>query len=200
MNTIKQRLLFLVVAVASFTVVGWCQGNLGGLTGRVTDPSGAAIPEAAVVLTGLDTGTALTAGTSGDGLYSVSSVAPGRYRINVTKTGFKVFTQEPIFISTATVMNLDISLTVGTVTETVSVTAQAAALQTTSAEVGTVMPQQAMFDLPISMGGWNTVGASGRRQIEYFTFLTPGVQGNQWSRMSTGRLASPRRSSLMASA
>ena len=60
MNTIKQRLLFLIVAAALFTVVGWCQSHLGGITGRVTDPSGAAIPEAAVVLTSLDTGTALT--------------------------------------------------------------------------------------------------------------------------------------------
>jgi len=186
MNTIRQRLLFLIVAVASFTVVGWCQLNLGGITGRVTDPSGAAIPEAAVVLTSLDTGTVLTAGTSGDGLYSVSGAAPGRYRIKVTKTGFKVFTQEPIFISTATVITLDINLTVGTVTETVSVTAQAAELQTTSAEVGTVMPQQAMFDLPISLGGIATFGASGRRQIENFTFLTPGVQGNQWTRYVNG--------------
>ena len=42
MNTINQRLLFLFVALASFTVVGWCQSNLGGIMGRVTDPTGAA--------------------------------------------------------------------------------------------------------------------------------------------------------------
>jgi len=139
-----------------------------------------------VVLTNLDNGTALTVGTSGDGLYSVSSVAPGRYRITVTKTGFKVFSQEPVNMSTATVMSLDINLTVGTVTETVSVTAQAAALQTTSAEVGTVMPNQAMLDLPISLGGNATIGASGRRQMESFTFLTPAVQGNQWNKYVNG--------------
>jgi hypothetical protein len=186
MNTIKQRLVFLILAVASFAVVGWCQSNLGGITGRVTDPSGAAIPEAGVVLTGLDNGTTLTAGTSGAGIFSVSGVAPGRYRINVTKAGFKMFTQEPIIISTETVMNLDVSLTVGVVTETVSVTAQAAALQTTSAEVGTVMPTQSVMDLPQSLGGTLTIGASGRRQIEDFTFLTPGVQGNQWEKNVNG--------------
>jgi hypothetical protein len=186
MNTIKQRLLFLIVAAALFTVVGWCQSHLGGITGRVTDPSGAAIPEAAVVLTSLDTGTALTGGSSSDGIYSVSGVAPGRYRINVTKAGFKAFTQEPIFISTETVIALDISLTVGMVTQTVSVTAQAAELQTTSAEIGTVMPEQAMLDLPISLGGVATTGASGRRQIESFTFLTPGVTGTQWYKYVNG--------------
>jgi hypothetical protein len=62
-------------------------------------------------------------------------VAPGRYRITVTKTGFKVFSQEPTNISTETAITLDMSLIVCTVTETVSVTAQAAALRTTSVEV-----------------------------------------------------------------
>ena len=186
MNTIKQRLLFLIVVAASYAAIGWCQANLGGITGRVTDPTGAAIPEAAVVLTSLDSGTAYTAGTSGDGLYAFSGVTPGRYRINVTKTGFQTFSQQPIIISTATIITLDIGLTVGTVAETVNVTAQVAALETTSAEVGTVMPQQQMLDLPLYVGGSAAIGATGRRQLEDFTYLTPGVQGNQWSTSVNG--------------
>lgn len=121
---IEQCLLFLVVALALFTVVGWCQGNLGDSTGRITDPSGAAVPKAAVTLESLDTGTRLKAGSSSDGLYSVPGVAPGRYRITVTKAGVKAFTQEPVVITTATV----IRLTVGTVSEMVSVTAEVAVL------------------------------------------------------------------------
>ncbi|MEW5979364.1 MAG: TonB-dependent receptor [Acidobacteriota bacterium] len=185
-ETTKRCLLFLLVAMASFEIVGWCQSNLGGVTGRVSDPSGGAIPEAVVTLTSLDSGRTLTAGSSTEGIYSISGVAPGRYRISVTKAGFKGFSQEPIFISTATVITLDINLAVGEVSETLSVTAEALGLQTTSVEIGTVMPQQAMLDLPISLGGSATIGASGRRQIENFTFLTPGVQGNQWSKSVNG--------------
>ena len=181
------RSVFVVlIALVSLSAVGLCQSNLGGIGGRVTDASGGSIPEAAVVLTNLDTGTTFTAGSTVDGLYSVSGVPPGRYRISVTKTGFKVFTQEPVNISTATMINLDVRLDIGNVTQTVSVTAAVVALQTTSAEVGTVMPNQAMLDLPILLGSTATIGASGRRQIESFTFLTPGVQGNQWSKNVNG--------------
>lgn len=75
---------------------------------------------------------------------------------------------------------------VGEVTQTVNVTTSAVQLQTNSSEVGTVMPARNMLDLPISLGGNATIGASGRRQIENFTFLTPGVTGNQWSKSIDG--------------
>ena len=59
-------------------------------------------------------------------------------------------------------------------------------LQTTSAEIGTVLPTKAILDLPISMGGAATTGATGRRQIENFMFLTPGVTGTQWQKSING--------------
>jgi len=178
--------LLLVTLVWVFPTLGWCQGSLGGLTGHITDPSGAAVPEAAVRVTNLDTGTGLQVTTTTDGTYLAPSLTPGRYRVTVTKSGFKTITQEPVIVSTATVSTLDFALVVGAVTESVTVAATAAQLQTTSAEIGTVMPEKGMLDLPISLGGAATAGASGRRQIQNFIYLTPGVTGDQWGTTING--------------
>jgi len=178
--------LLLVTLVWAFPTLGWCQGSLGGLTGHITDPSGAAVPEAAVRVTNLDTGTGLQVTTTTDGTYLAPSLTPGRYRVTVTKSGFKTITQEPVIVSTATVSTLDFALVVGAVTESVTVAATAAQLQTTSAEIGTVMPEKGMLDLPISLGGAATAGASGRRQIQNFIYLTPGVTGDQWGTTING--------------
>jgi hypothetical protein len=106
--------------------------------------------------------------------------------VTVTQPGFKTAIQEPVTVSTATVSRIDFVLVVGEVTESVTVSGGAIALQTTSAEIGTIMPAKTILDLPISMGGAATTGATGRRQIENFIFLTPGVTGNQWNKSING--------------
>jgi hypothetical protein len=174
------------VCLLTFAVVAYGQGSFGGLTGYIADPTGAAVPDATVKVTNLGTGVAVAVTSTSDGVYLVPTLSPGRYRIGVSKPGFNIFTQAPVVISTATVSTLDVKLTVGAVTQTVNVTTSAAPLQTSSAEVGTVMPDKNMLDLPISLGGLATIGASGRRQIENFIFLTPGVTGNQWSKSIDG--------------
>ncbi len=174
--------LFLTAA----TQLLLAQGSLGGLTGRVTDNSGAAIPEVAIQLRNVDTGAEFQAATSSDGAYLVNSLPPGRYRVSVSKTGFRTTVRESVVVSTATVSSADFSLEVGSVTDSITVSGSDVQLQTTSAEIGTVMPTKAILDLPISMGGAATTGATGRRQIENFMFLTPGVTGTQWNKSING--------------
>jgi hypothetical protein len=134
------------------TSVVFGQGNLGGLTGRITDASGAVIPEASVIVTNLDTGAAVTVASTSEGQYLVPSIPPGRYRISAAKTGFKTLNQEPLVISTATVVTVDLSMTIGETTQSVTVTASAVALQTSSSEIGTVMPDRSMLDPPDFFG------------------------------------------------
>jgi hypothetical protein len=93
-------------------------------------------------------------------VYLISGLPPGRYRVSATKTGFKTTTHEPVEVSTATTTTLNIGLAVGEVTQTVDVAADAVQLQTSSPEIGTVMPEKDMMDLPISLGGAATSGLS----------------------------------------
>jgi hypothetical protein len=178
--------LHLTALLAALTSTAWCQGNLGGLTGRIADATGAGVPAVALKITNVDTAAELQILSSSDGAYLAANLPPGRYRVAVSKSGFKTVVQEPVTVSTATVSTVDFTLTVGQVNESVTVQGSAVELQTTSAEVGTVMPTKTILDLPISLGGAATTGATGRRQIENFIFLTPGVTGTQWSKSING--------------
>src|SRR5262249_25528845 len=150
---------------------------LGGLTGRIADSTGAGVPGVALKITNIDTAAQVNILSSSDGGYLAGNLPPGRYRVSVSKPGFKTTIQEPVIVSTATIVTVDFTLAVGQISESVTVEGGAVELQTTSAEVGTVMGSKSLLDLPISMGGAATTGATGRRQIENFMFLTPGVTG-----------------------
>ena len=80
------RCFVLGVICLSYTLG---QGNLGGLTGRVTDSSGASVPDVSIQIHNLDTGQDSKAGTSSDGAFLASNLAPGLYRVVVSKTGFR---------------------------------------------------------------------------------------------------------------
>jgi len=144
------------------------------------------IPGATVKVTNLETNVGYSAVSTTDGVYLVPALPPARYRVSVSSPGFKTYVQEPVTIVTETVSTLEIKLSVGQVNQQVSVSAESVQLETTSSETGTVMSRNLILDLPIAIGGSATTGASGRRQIESFTFLTPGVTGTQWSKSING--------------
>lgn len=175
----------LLICIVSAGVL-LAQGNLGGLTGNVVDPSGAVVPDVQISLRNLATNLTYTtiSGTSG---YTFRALPPGVYQLEAEKPGFKKVVHERVTILTATTTTMDLTLDVGAVAETVSVSAEVVALQTSSPEVGTVLQRQALLDLPIQIGGGaSTIAASGRRQPETFIYLTPGVTGNQWSKTING--------------
>src|SRR5579883_650528 len=182
----RWKRVFVVFLILGCATPGWPQGSLGGLTGAVSDPTGAAVPGAAVRITNLETGAEVMVQSSSEGAYQASALPPGRYRLTASKPGFKTVSQEPVVVSTATVSTVNIRMAVGEVNESVTVSATGVQLQTASPEIGTVMPAKAMLDLPISLGGAATTGATGRRQIENFIFLTPGVTGTQWQKSING--------------
>jgi Carboxypeptidase regulatory-like domain len=178
--------ILVVVALLAMSLPAWGQGSFGGLTGNITDQSGAVVPDANIKVENLGTAATYSGNSTADGVYLIGGLPPGKYRVSVTKTGFKTATREPIDVSTATTATLNLSLAVGEVTQTVEVVADVVQLQTSSPEIGTVMPEKDMLDLPISLGIGAFAGASGRRQIENFIFLTPGVTGSQWNKQING--------------
>ena len=174
-------ILFLTVPTV------FAQGNLGSLQGTVRDQSGLLAPGAEVTATNMGTNLQSSTVTNEAGTYRIPALPPGPYRLSVSLQGFKTFVREPITIITATIITLDVTLEVGAATEHVEVVARVVELQTTSAEISTSLERKVLLDLPISMGGAATTGASGRRQPENFIFLTPGVQGDQWNRRINGQ-------------
>jgi hypothetical protein len=93
------------------------------------------IPDAIIKLVNLNTAATYSGNSTAGGVYHIGGLPPGRYRVSVTKIGFKTATREPIEVSTATTTTLDLSLAVGEVTQTVEVVADVAQLQTSSPEI-----------------------------------------------------------------
>ncbi len=182
MNSLRYLSLLSVTALGAFA-----QGNLGGLTGVVSDTSSAVVPEVKITLTSEQTNLSHSVLADTSGAYSVRGLQPGTYRLEAEKTGFRKYVLENVSILTATVTTLDIQLSVGAVSDSITVTTAGVTLQTTSPEVSTVLERRAILDLPIQVGGSGaTTAASGRRQPENFIFLTPGVSGIPWSKNING--------------
>ena len=113
-----------------------------GITGRVTDPSGAAIVNAAVTAKDLDRGTEWPTKTNEDGIYAFPRLPGGDYSVKVEAAGFKSFVQERLHVNLNQRARLDIPMQVGALQESVAVTAEAALLQTDTTQVGTQINPQ----------------------------------------------------------
>ena len=98
-------------------------GATTGLTGRVTDSSGAAVPGVSVTLTSVETGSERTVTTNGTGAWEARFLSPGTYRITFTLTGFRTLRREGITVSTAEMATADVTLEVGSLAEAIEVTA-----------------------------------------------------------------------------
>ena len=122
----KRFVAFLIaVLVAAGAGVATAQERFGGLTGIVTDASGAVLPGATVTITSKNTGAARTLVTGGDGLYSVPDLDPGKYSMVVELSGFSKVSFDDIAVSLGKTLKLDAQLKVGDMTETVQVQADA---------------------------------------------------------------------------
>jgi len=109
-------LVFLfTVCLPQFDQQLLAQSTYGLITGAVTDPSGAAIADAQVALTNLGTAEKRTQSTGADGLYSFPNLFPGRYKIEVEKTGFKRFTRPEVVVEINQSARIDVTLQVGEV-------------------------------------------------------------------------------------
>src|SRR5919109_2319462 len=112
------------------------QSTYGAIAGSVTDPSGAAIPDAQVTLTNLGTTEKRTQSTGNDGLYTFVNLIPGNYRIDVEKQGFKHISREPVVVQVQQTTKIDTALPVGQTNETVTVTAETPLLQAETSSLG----------------------------------------------------------------
>jgi hypothetical protein len=119
------------------------------ITGTVSDPQGKVIPGATVQVKNLATNVITTVATSERGLYTVPPVNPGNYSVTVSAPGFKTSVQGNIELRVSDRKTVDVKLELGSPTETVTVSAEAILIDTSSASIGTTIGKEAISNLPL---------------------------------------------------
>jgi hypothetical protein len=141
-----------IALIAMLTLVSQAanaQVLFGSMVGNVTDPSGAAVPGASVKVTNVATNDVLSATSNDAGVYTIADLNAGTYRVEVTKEGFRTFVATSVLVNQNNVVRVNAGLQVGTSTETVEVTAEAAALQTDRADVHAEVSSRDFDTLPL---------------------------------------------------
>jgi hypothetical protein len=124
----------------------------GSLVGNVKDPSDAAVAGAAVVATNMGTNQVRETQTDETGGYNFPNLQPGTYSLRVSKDGFRSYSETGIVVALNSIARINLSLQLGAVAETVSVSADAALLQTDRAEVRSEITATQLTNLPVSAG------------------------------------------------
>ena len=174
-----RRLFLLVVTLVCLCGASqfWGQGTTSRVVGVVSDPTGAAVPNAKVTLTNQATGVSFTTTTTDSGTYVFEAVQVGSYSVTVETQGFKKFVSPDNRVGIGKPTTVNIALEIGAVTETVTVSGAAELVQTsTSGNFGDTVEQRVIQDLPI-------VGTRGRNPLD-LVLSQPGV--NQTPDMTGG--------------
>src|SRR5690242_10778926 len=140
------------------------QFTTASLGGTVLDPAGSAVPQANVKVENMDTGLAQTTTTGGNGQFVFSTLPVGRYRLTIDKTGFSPYVQEGIQLTVNQAATQTITLKVGGVSETVTVTGDTELVATRTAESGQLVDERKITDLPLN-----------GRQAQALIYLAPGT-------------------------
>lgn len=155
--------LFSVLTL-SFSSMLPAQTASGEVNGTITDRTGAAVPGATVTLSNQGTGIADKVQTNASGNFVFINVQPGSYVLNVEAQGFKTTRFAGFTLAVNQVLTQNATLDVGSLNESVTVTAEAPQLQQSTAELGTVISEQAVKDLPLN-----------GRNFTQLMILTPGA-------------------------
>jgi hypothetical protein len=131
------------------------QSQQAQLTGNITDSSGALVPGVQVTVTNIATADIRTTTSDEAGLYTVPLLDPGKYEIKIRKDGFRSVTRSGVELHVNQTARVDIALEVGAVAESVQVTGAVAALQTETSDLGQVVENRQVLELPLN--GRNTI-------------------------------------------
>jgi hypothetical protein len=144
----KTLLLVALLTGLSLAVPGWSQESRATLVGRVVDATDAVIVGARLKATNVETGVVAAAETNESGGFRIPYLLPGKYRLTAEKEGFKTYLQDNIQLRVNDSVDLTVRLTVGSLTETVTVQAEAALLETADSSTGSVIDERRLLELP----------------------------------------------------
>lgn len=161
-NVIRSGLL-LAGSALIFTGAALGQGTT--VTGRVSDPTGAVIPDVKVTATNQDTAVSNTTYTNAEGYFTVPNIPVGRYTISAQKAGFSTEQTSDLVLQVGQTVRMDISLKVGDVATSVEVQASAPVIQAETSSVGAVVESRQILGVPLN-----------GRSLFSLLALAPGVQ------------------------
>ena len=140
----------------------------GTILGRVTDPSGAAVPGATVEVANINTGSSIKSSTNDAGNYQVPFLLPGTYKVSVESSGFKKVERADVRVTITALVTVDFALEVGSATESITVTAAPPLLEVASGDLAQVVTREFV----------ETIEFSTDRNVASLAVLSPGVNGN----------------------
>jgi carboxypeptidase family protein/TonB-dependent receptor-like protein len=181
MKSLKIILVVLLVCFCAGTKTNVMAqiGGSGSIQGTITDPNGAVVPNATVTAENVATKIKTTKQTNEAGLYVINALPPGEYNVLVSLTGFQSLVQEKVIVDALTAVGVNLTLQLGNVNETITVSEAPAQLNITDARLGTTIRNELYTNLPLAMGV-SGIGA-GPRNPGSFIYLLPGVsEGNRW--------------------
>lgn len=154
-----------LVLLCMTSAAAFGQAVYGSILGTVTDPQGAAVPNAKVTVTNQRKGSSDVTTTNADGNYSVTHLIPDTYSVKVEAPNFKTSEQKEVLVSADSGANVNLALQVGSTSESVEVTAEAPQLKTDRADVAVTFNAKYVEDLPVL-----------NRNFTTFELLSPGTQ------------------------
>ena len=168
----------LALIVLSFAAVAMAQTETATISGLITDNTGAVVPGAEVNLQSVERGSATSATTNNAGIYVFASVHPGPYQLAVHKAGFKQVDFLGLVVNVQDHIEQNFRLQVGSISESITVTADAYNVNTTDATVSTVVDRQFAENLPLN-----------GRSFQTLIQLTPGVVLTANNGLDTGQFS-----------
>jgi hypothetical protein len=164
MNTPFRMLAVLLVAISLSGSAFAQTAATGNIEGIVTDPTGAVLPGATVVVKNTQTNVTREATSDQGGRYRATALQPGVYEVTATLAGFQTPTLGPVEVQVGQTQAVDVRMRAAGVTETLTVTAEAPLIDTRRTDVSNVVGETAIENLPINGRRW-----------ENFVLLGPGV-------------------------
>lgn len=143
------RLMARTLILLLMAAAGRSQSTSGGILGDLTDPSGSAVPGAAVTVSNILTGNERIVISDGAGHYAMTNLPPASYLISVEKFGFRRLSRGPLGLTIDQKLRLDFELEVGDIMDAVNVTAGVSLLETETAASGEVIQARQISDLPL---------------------------------------------------
>src|SRR5580692_7229383 len=135
------------VFAALFAAIASAQ--TASITGRITDPGGAVVPDATITAKSDESGASSGTHSNAEGYYTITALPPGKYSVNITKTGFAPINETGLQLDVQQVARLDVTLQLGAVASTVEVSGSATLLDSETSTVGQVIASKQITELPL---------------------------------------------------